>query len=85
MTLRMSAAQRPALDDTFRFFAPCRRFGRKCFRLWVSNYCTDRAMPLAVRYFESVSGSYTRLETGRVFARAAASVYKRHDCWTLGR
>jgi hypothetical protein len=52
------------------------------FRLWMSNYCTDRAMPLAMRYFESCPGGYIRLPTDKAFADQVAAVYKQHDCWT---
>lgn len=52
------------------------------FNLWMSNYCTDRAMPLAMRYFESCPGSYVRLPTDKAFADAVAAVYKAYDCWT---
>jgi len=52
------------------------------FRLWMSNYCTDRALPLAMRYFETCPGGYIRLPTDKAFADEVAAVYKRHDCWT---
>ncbi|MGE0499370.1 MAG: hypothetical protein AB7I79_08940 [Rhizobiaceae bacterium] len=52
------------------------------FKLWMSNYCTDRALPLAMRYFETCPGGYVRLPVDKAFAEEVASVYKRHDCWT---
>lgn len=52
------------------------------FRLWISNYCTDRAMPLARRYFRPTTAGYVRLPTDKAFAREVADVYKRHGCWT---
>lgn len=52
------------------------------FRLWMSNYCTDRAMPLAMRYFQAAPGGYIRLPTNKAFATEIADVYKKHDCWT---
>lgn len=52
------------------------------FKLWMSNYCTERAMPLAMRYFESCPGGYIRLETDKRFAEGVAAVYKKHGCWT---
>lgn len=52
------------------------------FRLWMSNYCTDRALPLAMRYFETAPGAYIRLPTDKAFADEVAAVYKKHDCWT---
>lgn len=52
------------------------------FRLWMSNYCTERALPLAMRYFQTMPGGYVRLATDKEFASRVADVYKAHDCWT---
>jgi hypothetical protein len=52
------------------------------FTLWMSNYCTERALPLAMRYFATVPEAYIRLPTDKAFAEKVASVYKRHGCWT---
>ena len=52
------------------------------FRLWMSNYCTDRAAPLAMRYFVKCPGGYVRQETDKVFAARVADIYKKHGCWT---
>lgn len=52
------------------------------FTLWMSNYCSERALPLAMRYFDSVPQQYHRLATNRDFAGKVASVYKKHGCWT---
>jgi hypothetical protein len=52
------------------------------FNLWMSNYCTNRSLPLAMRYFQTSPGQPIRLPTNKVFAEEVASVYKRHDCWT---
>ncbi len=52
------------------------------FRLWISNYCTDRALPLAQRYFRVSPAGYLRLPTDKAFAEKVADVYRRHDCWT---
>lgn len=52
------------------------------FRLWMSNYCTERALPLATRYFRQAPGAYIRLPTDKAYAEEVAGVYKRHDCWT---
>lgn len=52
------------------------------FTLWMSNYCTERALPLAMRYFETSPGRYVRLPTDKAFADEIAGVYKENDCWT---
>jgi len=52
------------------------------FRLWMSNYCTERALPLAMRYFTKAPGPYIRLPTDKVLAEQIADVYRTHGCWT---
>lgn len=52
------------------------------FTLWMSNYCTDRALPLAMRYFETTPGGYIRLPADKAFADRVADVYRVHGCWT---
>lgn len=52
------------------------------FRLWMSNYCTERALPLAMRHFSLSPGRYVRLPTDKAFADLVADTYRRHDCWT---
>jgi hypothetical protein len=52
------------------------------FTLWMSNYCTERSLPLAMRYFHAAPGSYLRMPTDKAFADEVAAVYKRHGCWT---
>ncbi|HEY9058713.1 MAG TPA: hypothetical protein VIN77_16325 [Aurantimonas sp.] len=52
------------------------------FKLWMSNYCTDRSLALAMHYFEAAPGPYVRRRTDKNFADAVAAVYRRHDCWT---
>lgn len=52
------------------------------FRLWMSNYCTERALPLAMRYFSKAPGPWIRLPVDKAFADKVADAYKRHDCWT---
>ena len=52
------------------------------FKLWMSNYCTNRSLPLAMRYFPASSAPYLRLPADKTFANKVADVYKKHDCWT---
>jgi LmbE family N-acetylglucosaminyl deacetylase len=52
------------------------------FRLWMTNYCTERALPLALRYFSGSPNTYVRLPCDKDFASAVADVYRRHGCWT---
>jgi hypothetical protein len=52
------------------------------FTLWMSNYCTDRSMPLAMRYFAAAPGPFIRLPVDVAFADRVADVYKANGCWT---
>lgn len=52
------------------------------FVLWMSNYCTNRSLPLAMQYFQTAPSTYLRLPTDKAYAESVADVYKRHDCWT---
>lgn len=52
------------------------------FTLWMSNYCTERALPLASRYFQTAPGGYVRLKSDTAYADKVADVYRLHGCWT---
>jgi LmbE family N-acetylglucosaminyl deacetylase len=52
------------------------------FTLWMSNYATERSLPMAMRYFHAAPGPYRRLPVDKAYADAVAEAYKRHDCWT---
>ncbi len=52
------------------------------FTLWMSNYCTERTVPLAVNYMTSSPSPEIRLASNKAFADRVAATYKKHDCWT---
>ena len=52
------------------------------FKLWVSNYCSDRSLPLAQRYLRQQASKFVRLPTDVAYARQVAKAYKDADCWT---
>lgn len=52
------------------------------FCLWMTNYCTDRAMPLAMQHLTASPDEYLRLPVNREFAEKVADTYKKHNCWT---
>ncbi len=52
------------------------------FKLWMSNYATERSLPLAMRYFRAAPGPHIRLPVDKAYADRVAEIYKRHDCWT---
>lgn len=52
------------------------------FTLWMSNYCTERALPLAATYFDSVEPHYKILDVDKIFADQVAQIYRDAGCWT---
>ncbi len=52
------------------------------FTMWMSNYCTDRSMPLAMKYFEQKIGPIIQLPTNKMFAERIAQNYRDAGCWT---
>ncbi|MBD9487550.1 hypothetical protein [Ensifer sp. ENS11] len=52
------------------------------FKLWMSNYCTERSMPLAMQYFSRKPVNYIRLPADKAFAEEVAAVYRDKGCWT---
>ncbi|PHP67518.1 hypothetical protein CSC94_07370 [Zhengella mangrovi] len=52
------------------------------FQLWMSNYCTERSLPLATRYFRSAPDGYIRLPADKAYADQVADLYRKHGCWT---
>ncbi len=52
------------------------------FKLWMSNYCTERTVPLALTYMTNSPSPQVRLATDKDFAEKVADTYKKHDCWT---
>ncbi|MEP0942583.1 MAG: hypothetical protein ABJH63_03685 [Rhizobiaceae bacterium] len=52
------------------------------FKLWMSNYCTERALPLATTYFDSAEPQFEELAVDKIFADQVAQVYREAGCWT---
>ena len=52
------------------------------FTQWMSNYCTERSLPLAMRYFDNADEDFVQLPVDPAFADSVADVYRKHDCWT---
>lgn len=52
------------------------------FKLWVSNYCSDRSLPLAQQYFQPQQTEFVRLPTDIAYAREVALAYMNAGCWT---
>ncbi|MDF1610218.1 hypothetical protein PZ897_18710 [Hoeflea sp. YIM 152468] len=52
------------------------------FKLWMSNYCTERSLPLAMTYFQRTPGPFIRLPADVEYAQRVAQAYVDADCWT---
>jgi LmbE family N-acetylglucosaminyl deacetylase len=52
------------------------------FKLWMSNYCTERSLPLAMTYFGNHELNTIQLPVNKRYADKVADVYKRAGCWT---
>ncbi|MEM6462835.1 MAG: hypothetical protein AAF724_13055 [Pseudomonadota bacterium] len=52
------------------------------FKQWMSNYCTDRSLPLAMRYFDGEETDTIQLPVDKDFADRVADVYRQEGCWT---
>ncbi len=55
---------------------------RLSFRLWFSNYASNRSAALMFRYFSGFDTHYLTLPTNRELAHSLKSIYERHGCWT---
>lgn len=52
------------------------------FTQWMSNYCTNRSLPLAKTYFDHQPSSYFSHQTDKSYADKVADIYRKHGCWT---
>ena len=52
------------------------------FTLWMSNYCTERALPLAMTYFDNSEHELVQLPVNKTFCDQVAQVYRDAGCWT---
>ena len=52
------------------------------FNLWISNYCTERALSLAMTYFQTSESETIQLPVNKEFCDSVAQVYRDAGCWT---
>jgi hypothetical protein len=52
------------------------------FKLWCSNYCSNKSLPLFSREMPDSPVSYTTLPTNKRLAETIMSLYQRNSCWT---
>ncbi len=70
-------------EDHIQVYRAVDRLRREIgFRQWMSNYCTERSLPLAMRYFDNRPRDYVQLPVDTEFADQVADVFRRNGCWT---
>lgn len=52
------------------------------FRLWYSNYCSNKSHNLMLRHLSVFRSDYVTLETDPDLAQAIEKIYRENDCWT---
>jgi GlcNAc-PI de-N-acetylase len=52
------------------------------FRLWFSNYCSNKSHNLMLRSLSGFRSDYVTLETKPELARKVEELYRRNNCWT---
>jgi LmbE family N-acetylglucosaminyl deacetylase len=52
------------------------------FNLWFSNYGSDRASNLMLKYLSGYHSNYVSYPTNIELASRIAALYKKHKCWT---
>jgi len=52
------------------------------FTLWMSNYVTERSLPLALRYFGHEPDRVIQRDVDKVFAEQVADIYRKTNTWT---
>ena len=70
-------------EDHVRVFRALDSLRREIgFSLWMSNYATERSLPLALRYLSDEAVQPITLPVDKVFADQVAQVYRDAGCWT---
>ncbi len=52
------------------------------FTQWMSNYCSERALPLAMHYFDTAERNITQRVADKAFADEIADCYRKAGAWT---
>ncbi len=55
------------------------------FRIWCSNYASNRSVSLMFDYFSGFDTSYLRLPTNLELASTLKALYQKNNCWTWYR
>jgi len=52
------------------------------YKLWFSNYCSDRSVILMNKCIPGLSSDYRRLPANVALAQEIAGIYRKNGCWT---
>ncbi|WP_136658971.1 PIG-L family deacetylase [Nitratireductor sp. XY-223] len=70
-------------EDHIQVFRAVDRLrGEIGFTQWMTNYCTDRSLPLAMTYTQDDNRDYIQFPVDGTYADTVADVYRKHGCWT---
>lgn len=70
-------------EDHIQVFRVVDRLRREIgFRQWMTNYCTERSLPLAMRYFDNKIREHIQLPVDTGYTEQVADVFRRNGCWT---
>ncbi|MEX3008566.1 hypothetical protein [Hoeflea sp. TYP-13] len=70
-------------EDHIQVYRAVDRLRREIgFAQWMTNYCTERSLPLAQTYFDNEDADFIQLPVDREYAERIAGVYRQHGCWT---
>ena len=70
-------------EDHVQLFRVCERLRETLnFRLWMTNYATERSLALASTYFGHGPLDHVTLPVDAGFCERAADAYRETDCWT---
>lgn len=50
--------------------------------IWFSNYCSNKSLPLALKFVTGFSSDYMAIETNNKYAKIVMEIYKKNNCWT---
>jgi len=52
------------------------------YRIWYSNYCSNKSLPLAMTYVSGFKSNYHTLKTNKLLSKQIMDIYKKNNCWT---
>ena len=52
------------------------------FRLWFSNYCSNKSHNLMLQHLRGLRSDYATLATNPILAERVKRLYQENDCWT---